>query len=147
MSDALGVFPFLSIIIAASPIVSLGGSDARGCANQVLLDGKRLEGGPAPLCIREAVSVVLDDQALVALRVEAPHRFETRVRSRVFLYRVVGRRLVPRFLGSGFSSREVTGLFVLEGALGLRTIEESGAKESLHCVFDGFPLVCTRTSP
>ena len=128
-------------MIAATPMVSLGAPDARGCASQVMLGGKRLSGGPAPFCIREAVGVFLEEP-LVALRVEAPHRFETKVRSRVFLYRVVDGRLVPRFLGSGFTSREVTGLFVLEGALGLDTIAESGAKESLRCVFDGFPLVC-----
>ena len=52
-------------------------------------------------------------------------------------------RLVPRFLGSGFTSREVTRLFALDRALGLDTLLQTGALETLRCVFDGFPLVCT----
>ncbi len=147
MLKAVSFFPSaIASLLAAAPVVSLRSPDARGCAAQVLLDGKRLTGGPAPFCIREAVSVFLEDETLVALLVEAPHRFETRVRSRVFLYRVVSGRLVPRFLGSGFTSREVTRLFALDGALGLETIEQSGAKESLRCVFDGFPLVCAENT-
>jgi hypothetical protein len=129
----------------ASPIAASEVSldlQPNGCARGVLLDGERLSGGPEPFCIREAVRVVLEDEALIAVRVDAPHRFEARVRSRVFLYRVRDGRLVPRFLGSGFSSREVTRLFVLEGALGLDTLTSSGSREALRCVFDGFPLVC-----
>jgi hypothetical protein len=123
-------------------LLTLGPLDAGGCARSVLLGGKPLLGGPAPFCVREAVALVLDDEPLVALRVDAPHRFEARVRSRVFVYRVVEGRLVPRFLGSGFASREVTGLFVLEGALGLET-----TAGRLRCVFEGFPLVCAEVTP
>jgi hypothetical protein len=61
----------------------------------------------------------------------------------VFVYRVEDGHLVPRFLGSGFSSREVTRLLVLDGALGLDTQLQSGEHETLRCVFDGFPLVCS----
>ena len=138
---------FLTLLLAATPHVSLGAPDASGCASEVRLDGRALTGGPAPFCIREAVSVVLEDTPLVVLRVDAPHRFEERVRSRVFVYRVVDGRLVPRFLGSGFSSREVSRFVPLEGALGLDTRLESGAHETLRCVFDGFPLVCSELSP
>ncbi len=113
------------------------------CANTVILDGKPLIGGPTEFCIREVVRVRLDDEPFIALRVEAPHRYEKRIRSRVFIYRVRAGRLVPRFLGSGFTSREITRLFVLDGAIGLDTISTTGAAQTLRCVFDGFPLACT----
>lgn len=135
----------LTVVMAAPPVVSLLAPDAHGCARGISLDGKRLAGGPAPFCIREAISLRLDD-ALVVVRVDAPHRFESRVRSRVFVYRVVEGRLVPRFLGSGFSSREVSHIFALDGALGLDTVTSSGAAERLRCVFDGFPLVCSEVT-
>lgn len=137
----------LAAVTAAAPVVSLGPPTPAGCAQGVVLDGQRLAGGPAELCIREAVGVVLEDTPLVALRVDAPHRFEARVRSRVFLYRVVAGRLVPRFLGSGFATREVTHLIPLDGALGVETVDPSGAPATLRCVFDGFPLVCADLTP
>jgi hypothetical protein len=121
--------------------VLVAGAD--GCAHEVVLEGKRLLGGPVQHCIRQVLETTLDGERLVAVRVEAPHRFEARVRTRVFLYRVQGERLEPRFLGSGFSSREVTGLFPLSGALGVETISSEGRPERLRYVFDGFPLVCS----
>ena len=138
---------FLPLLLAASPLISLGAPDANGCASEVRLEGLKLSGGPAPFCIREAVSLVLENTPVVVLRVDAPHRFEARIRSRVFVYRVAAGRLVPRFLGSGFLEREVTGLQVLDGALGLDTQLESGAHETLRCVFEGFPLVCSELTP
>ncbi len=129
-------------LLTAAPVISLGAPDERGCARGVTLGGKRLGGGPAAFCIREVVTLRLEEGPLVALRVDAPHRFDARVRSRVFLYRVADGRLVPRFLGSGFASREVTRLFALDSALGLET-----TAGTLRCVFDGFPLVCSEVTP
>lgn len=139
--------PLALAVLTAAPVVSLGAPDASGCASGVSVGGQHLSGGPAPLCIREAVGLLLENTPLVVLRVDAPHRFEARVRSRVFVYRVVAGRLVPRFLGSGFASREVTRLFALEGALGLDTVATSGARERWRCVFEGFPLVCSELTP
>jgi hypothetical protein len=85
----------------------------------------------------------IDDQDFVAVRVEAPHRFESQVRSRVFIYALSNGKLSPRFLGSGFSSREVTTIFPLSDALGVETLTVEGKTEKLRCVFDGFPLVCS----
>ena len=113
------------------------------CANTVILDGEPLIGGPTEFCIREVVRVRLDDEPFVALRVEAPHRFDKHIRSRVFIYRLIDGHLVPRFLGSGFTSREITRLFVLDGAVGLDTIAAHGEAHTMRCVFDGFPLACT----
>lgn len=141
----LGAFSL--VLMAAAPVVSLGAFDGDGCAQGVLVAGVRLSGGPKVFCIREAVAVHLEGTSLLALRVDAPHRFDARVRSRVFVYRVVSGRLVPRFLGSGFTSREVTRIFPLEGALGVDTLSLSGAQASLRCVFDGFPLVCSEVQP
>ena len=141
------LFPLALGLLAAAPVVSLGAPDSSGCASALKVDGHALSGGPAPFCIREAVGLILEDVPLVVVRVDAPHRFEPGVRSRVFVYRVEGGRLVPRFLGSGFSSREVKRLLVLDGALGLETVATSGARETLRCVFDGFPLVCSEMTP
>lgn len=127
--------------------VSMGQADAAGCAHEVVLEGKTLNGGPREFCIRQALPVRLDDEALVAVRVDAPHRFEARVRSRVFLYRVLDGRLAPRFLGSGFTSRDVTRLVALDGALGLETVSRTGERAKLRCVFEGFPLVCSELPP
>ena len=113
------------------------------CPRHVLLDGRVLRGGPEHFCIEQVLPLELAEGAFLALRVAAPHRFEARVRSRVFVYRVEGERLVPRFLGSGFSAREVTGLVALENALGVQTLTSAGVHETLSCTFDGFPLACT----
>ena len=113
------------------------------CAHEVVLEGVRFSGGPMQHCIREVTRVRLEDEDFLAVHVDAPHRFEPRVRSRVFIYRVNGHHLEPRFLGSGFKSREVTRLFPLDGALGVETTSLEGKTERLRCVFDGFPLVCT----
>ena len=122
------------------------GADADGCKHTVTLDGKTLSGGPTEFCIREVVSVRLGDEPFIALRVEAPHRFDERIRARVFIYRRVDGRLIPRFLGSGFTSREITRLFVLDGAVGLDTISTTGDALTLRCVFQGFPLACTEVN-
>jgi hypothetical protein len=127
-------------LLTASP--TLGPLDTNGCAHEVVLNGRALSGGPTKFCLREVVEVTLEDETFLAIRVDAPHRFEPRVRSRVFLYRVTAGKLSPRFLGSGFNEREVTKLFPLDGALGLETLLPSGETQNLRCVFEGFPLVC-----
>ena len=126
-------------VLATAPHYTL---EQGPCARHVLLDGRTLRGGPGRFCIEQVLPVEFAEGAFVALRVAAPHRFEARVRSRVFVYRVEGERLVPRFLGSGFSAREVTGLVALENALGVQTLTSAGVHETLSCTFDGFPLIC-----
>ena len=113
------------------------------CARTVVLEGRPLRGGPGKFCIEQVLEVRLAEGAFVVLRVRAPHRFEARVRSRVFVYRVEGDRLVPRFLGSGFAERAVVRLVALTGALGVETVAETGERVNWSCTFDGFPLVCT----
>lgn len=133
--------------MATTPVLSLGAPDASGCARTVLLEGRTLTGGPREFCIEQVLEVCLEGGDFVVLRVAAPHRFDARVRSRVFVYRLEGSRLVPRFLGSGFASREVTKLFPLTHALGLETLTATGERETLSCAFDGFPLVCSELKP
>ena len=97
-------------------------------------------------CVREALAHRLDDpdEIDVALRVTP------RGRDRIFIYHLVGARLVPRFLGSGPSSLEVLGLR-REPGLPLDALivhaRRAGADLSLRCGFEGFPLVCTEVSP
>lgn len=134
-------------VLASAPVLTLGEPDPGGCARTVRQQGRELEGGPRAFCIEQVLSLELEGVPSVVLRVAAPHRFEGRVRSRVFVYRLEQGRLVPRFLGSGFWAREVTGLFVLPGALGLETLTTEGEPERLSCTFDGFPLVCSELKP
>ncbi len=133
----------LAVMLTSVP--SLGAPDANGCSRTVVLGGRTLEGGPREFCIEQVLQVSLTDGDFLVLRVAAPHRFDARVRSRVFVYRLDGARLVPRFLGSGFASREVVRLFALDHALGLETLTTDGARELLSCTFDGFPLVCSES--
>ena len=132
-----GMLPGVSVVLL---MMLVTGADE--CAHEVVLEGKKLSGGPVQHCIRQVLQTRLDEQDFVAVRVEAPHRFEAATRTRVFVYSVSKGKLVPRFLGSGFSSREVTSLFPLSGALGVETLTSEGKTERLRCVFDGFPLVC-----
>lgn len=138
---------FLAAVLATTPVLSLGAPDAGGCARTVVLGTRTLAGGPREFCIEQLLQVSLAEGDFLVLRVAAPHRFDARVRSRVFVYRVEGLRLVPRFLGSGFASREVLRLFALDQALGLETLTHTGERETLSCAFVGFPLVCSELNP
>lgn len=121
----------------------LGPPDVGGC-RWPSVDGQRALGGPVGLCVRDAVELSLEPgQRQLALLVDAPHRFDPRVRPRVFIYRVEGRRLVPRFLGSGFSSAEVVAI----AADGPRLRLQLSDSRTVWCHFDGFPLVCSEEPP
>ncbi|GMU62156.1 MAG: hypothetical protein AMXMBFR34_39190 [Myxococcaceae bacterium] len=113
--------------------------DARGCG-EVVVAGQAVQGAAPGLCVVQALWAPLEG-GVVALLVRAPHRFEEEERLRVFIYRLEGRRLVPRFLGSGFASREVRRLVALDDALGVE-VSGDGGVSVLRCSFDGFPLVC-----
>lgn len=139
----LSVFSLLAVVVASTPLFSLGVPDAGGCVRGVVFEGRPLRGGPARFCVEQVLGFELAEGQFVALRVAAPHRFEARVRSRVFVYRVEKDTLVPRFLGSGFFEREVRGLVALEGALGVEAVGASGRNETWSCTFEGFPLVCS----
>lgn len=127
------------LVVLAAPSVALGPVDARGCG-PVLVDKKRVAGAAPGLCVKQALWTPLEG-GLVALLVEAPHRFDPRVRLRVFVYRLAGASLAPRFLGSGFASREVERLVPLDDALGV-VVRDGERSLTLRCRFDGFPLSC-----
>ncbi|MEW5743596.1 MAG: hypothetical protein AB1938_32085 [Myxococcota bacterium] len=131
--------PLLLLTLAASPDVRLENVDSRGCGD-VIVDGRRVQGAAPGLCVVQAVWTPLEE-GLLALLVRAPHRFDSTERLRVFVYRLVGRRLSPRFLGSGFTGSDVTRLVTLADALGVEVVSDAGVAV-LRCVFDGFPLVC-----
>jgi hypothetical protein len=128
------------LFAAAIPPVSLGNPDARGCG-VIQLGTAPAEAGPVGLCVKQVLWTPLEG-GLVAALVEAPHRFEPRPRNRVFLYRLEGRRLVPRFLGSGFDEVQVERLLARDDSLGLAVRGERGER-TLACRFSGFPLVCS----
>lgn len=113
----------LLLAVLPAPVVTLEARGAEGCGI-VRVNGARVSGAAPGLCVKQAVWTSLEG-GLVALLVEAPHRFDARRRHRVFVYRLVGQRLEPRFLGSGFSTRTVDRLIPLDGALG---VEVSGER-------------------
>jgi len=84
--------------------------------------------------VREVAAATLEGERHLALRVRLP---ADPTRDGLFVYRVEGARLVPRFLGSGFPARRLTGV-TSEGA-SLRVRTDAGA---LRCVLQDFPLVC-----
>jgi hypothetical protein len=133
----------LALLLAAlpAPVVTLEARGVDGCG-VVKVNGARVTGAAPGLCVKQAVWTSLEG-GLVALLVEAPHRFDARPRHRVFLYRLVGRRLEPRFLGSGFRTRSVDRLVPLEGALGVEVSSDAGY-ETMRCRFLEFPLVCEK---
>jgi hypothetical protein len=68
-------------------------------------DWVQLRGGPEGLCAVEIFWARLEAGAVdVLVRVRAPHREDPELRERLFVYRLVGTTLVPRFLGSGFET-------------------------------------------
>ncbi len=136
--------PWLALHLfgTASPELSLVELDARGCGRPALVAGGRAEpllGGPSELCIRQLEGLALEGgEPGAALLVTRPG-----TNAGLFVYRLQGRRLVPRFLGSGFASLELVRLLPTEGGgLRLEARAEDGALTMLGCGFVGFPLHC-----
>jgi hypothetical protein len=129
------------VLAAVPPEVAVVRADAQGCG-EVRVNQRAVTGAAPGLCVVQATWTALEG-GLVALLVRAPHRFEAAVRNRVFLYRLEGRRLVPRFLGSGFRDLEVVRLGEGEDRLVLE-VEGADGPATLQCRLEGFPLVCER---
>jgi hypothetical protein len=96
-------------------------------------------GGPRH-CVKKHFEAELEPgrKNVVAL-VEAPNRFDQKTRLRLFIYRLEGRRLLPRFLGSAFPGADL-----LDARGALRVVTTRG---EFDCHFDGFPLVCEEAQP
>ncbi len=95
---------------------------------------------PARLCVRAAVLASLEapGERHLALLVDLP---ADPARRGLFVYRVRGRALVPRFLGTGFPERALTGLATDGDALLVQT-----DRGPLRCRLQNFPLVCEEAS-
>jgi hypothetical protein len=106
-----------------------------------------LSGGPRDGCLVDAFPARLEDEATwnVVLIIGRPGRFDARVRRRLFVYRLEGRRLVPRFLGSGPSSFDLVSAAPANRGLVVSVRAEGGAPGTMRCEFRGFPLVCEAT--
>jgi hypothetical protein len=140
----------LSLLVASPPQplprVGLSARDGRGCGAPVL-DGLALRGGAPGLCVRDAFAVRLEDApaANVVLRVAKDGR------DRIFVYRLDGHRLVPRFLGSGPDDLRLVEVLRRPGTPldRLEVVARRGGGQKLHllCRFEEFPLVCDEVSP
>jgi len=126
------------IISLAVPEASLrvAGRDAAGCIRSLELDGTPVDGAAPGLCVRHALLATLDAEQQVVLLVEVEERL------RVFVYRVSGRHLVPRFLGSGFTSLRIRHASAHGDGLRIVAQDARGMDVALQCRFRGFPLVC-----
>jgi hypothetical protein len=111
----------------------------------VALDGHALTGGPRDLCIVQTLPVELEPaRTQVAMLVMAPQGDDARLRRRLFVYERDGDRLVPRFLGSGFTDLDLLELRQAQpGSLRVAARASDGSALLLDCRFVGFPLVCT----
>lgn len=109
--------------------VLLAGPPPAPCAAVPLPGGLR---APPGLCVE--VAVPGPGAGHVSLLVALP---ADPARRGLFVYRVQGRNLVPRFLGSGFPGRALTGLAADGDALRVET-----DRGPLGCVLQDFPLVC-----
>lgn len=146
--------------VRALPTVRLTASDARGCG-QVTRAGSqgryRLRGAAPGLCVQAAFAARLEpggrrEHVNVVLLVAAPHRFDPVVRTRLFVYRLHGRQLQPRFLGSGFYDRTLLSAERVPvaasapgeplDALRVVTTTPAGGRELWRCAFRRFPLSC-----
>ena len=145
----------LATLLAATPLpaLSLQAPSALGCGTPSLLRAGAwlaLEGGPSGLCATALFAAHLEDGAAdVVVLVQAAHRFDAEIRTRLFIYRLEGARLVPRFLGSGFSAVDVVGAERIAGApldsLRVWTAARGApgsARVALRCGLVHFPLQC-----
>ncbi|MHB8879484.1 MAG: hypothetical protein ACYC8T_37805, partial [Myxococcaceae bacterium] len=85
-----------ALILSAPPGAEVGvvQRDERGCG-KAALGTALLTGGPRQGCVREAFAARLEGAGTlnVVLLVELPHRFDARVRSRLFVYSLEGSAL------------------------------------------------------
>ena len=140
----------LALLIASPPPplprLSLSSRDPNGCGVPIL-DGIPLLGGAPGLCVREAFALRLEEPSLtnVLLRVEKEGR------DRIFIYRLDGRRLRPRFLGSGPDDLTLAEVRRRPGTPldSLEVVARRGGQEVVRfiCRFEEFPLVCEEVPP
>lgn len=129
---------FLGWALAAALPVELVDVDARGCGRPALRDGRRLEAA-AGLCVKRVLSAHLEDprELDVILIVTKDGR------DRLFVYRLEGGALVPRFLGSGPRDLTLRDVRVHQDeALEVELADREGATRTVRCRFEAFPLVC-----
>jgi hypothetical protein len=122
------------------------------CGRPVLVaaDGasRLLIGAPADFCIRDALAARLEESAdtHVVLQVEG---LGSDPAERLFIYRLDGDQLVPRYLASGPAHLRLVGVERLAGveqdSLLVHAVTVSGRPVSLSCSFVGFPLLCVRS--
>lgn len=111
-----------------------------------------LQGAAPGLCVREAHLARLEEGATnVVLKVARPDGRGGPLRDRVFVYRLEGDRLRPRFLGSGPRHQRLVSLQVARGlptdSLVVRLEDALGRPVRLRCRLEEFPLVCTEERP
>ena len=146
----MGPLGLLTLAVLAAPSrldVTVLDRDERGCGKPAL-GGMRLAGGPRDGCLVDAFAARLEDPSTlnVVLVIDRPGRFDSRVRRRLFVYRLEGARLVPRFLGSGPSELALVGARRVEAGppewLEVSVQAGGDSPRALRCRFEGFPLVC-----
>jgi hypothetical protein len=146
------LFAALAGALAAPPELALLPTLKPRCGLPLIRQGHdwvQLRGGPEGLCAVEIFWARLEAGAVdVLVRVRAPHREDPELRERLFVYRLVGTTLVPRFLGSGFETLDLVGAERVTGAPldAVRVwVVPRGAlapRTGYRCGFDGFALRC-----
>ena len=137
------------LIALADPTIALRDVDKDGCGTLSLANQTLLDGGPRGFCVHQALTLVLDGEATIALLVSRRDAKGGSSFKRVFLYRLHGRHLLPRFLSSGLPGLKIESLSVDENGerLKLRGRKDDDAAVALSCWFEQFPLVCEEVDP
>jgi hypothetical protein len=143
---ALGVM--LALFVAdppsSPPLVGLASS---GPCGTPILGQVPLAGAAPGLCVHEAFSARLEDPSTtdVVVQVTRPARPGAPAQEQLFIYRLSGEQLVPRFLGSGSPAVELVAVRRLPGIVRdqLEVLTRRGdAIERRVCRLEHFPLVC-----
>ena len=124
-----------------------------GCGLAVLVDAagaRRPLTGVAPgLCVRAGLLARLEGDDLHLVVEVSPTAVDPG--RRLFVYRLVGERVEPRYLASGSATLRLDRVERLPGAeqdaLLLHLRGPNGSRPTWRCAFAGFPLLCEQWPP
>jgi hypothetical protein len=149
MNGLFAILVFAAPVVTPLPRLVLVRETGVACGTPALEEAggrtRALGGGPPGFCVRDAFLARLDDGASThaVLRVSGS---VADAAERVFIYRLDGDELVPRYLASGPSHLRLVDVEPVNGverdALRIRTVDASGNATTLLCGFVGFPLLC-----
>lgn len=133
---------------APLPVVSLEQVDDGGCGRPAI-GSTQLDGAAPGLCVRAAFAARLESPDVVNVVLHVDTRDGAPRPQRIFIYRLHGARLRPRFLGGGSRRLALRSVAREAGAeldsLRVEVADDGGVTRVLRCALEQFPLVCRPT--